>query len=118
MENPTCEVCNKAESIGVCCVPGVPYSAAYCRGCLEANAHPWFALVANTACCDGFDKTNTEWQEMVKATCTHLGRTLDQFGQEVATAIVEMNKYNEEVARTHPLVSAMFDDDFDSEEPK
>lgn len=35
-----CETCGSPNSIGVACVPGVPYSAAYCQTCLRNNAHP------------------------------------------------------------------------------
>jgi len=79
----TCEVCEKNEAIGVASVPGVPYSAAYCNECLNANAHPYFIIVANTACIGGYDQANNQWKEMVDCTLKHLGKTMDEFNHDV-----------------------------------
>ena len=79
-----CEVCEKNEAVGVCCVPGVPMSSAYCRECLQANAHPWNVIVANTACVGSFDDCIPEWKEMVRDTCKHLGKTMEEFKAAVA----------------------------------
>jgi hypothetical protein len=54
-------------------VPGVPYSAAYGKRCLAANAHPWFIVVANTAAVDGLDGAADWWVAMVEDTSAHLG---------------------------------------------
>lgn len=85
-----CDVCDKNEAIGTGCVPLVPITVAYCRECLEANAHPWDVLVANTACLDGLELANEMWREMVTDTCKHLGKTLEQFNAEVAEEIKSM----------------------------
>ena len=62
-------------------------SVAYCKECLEANAHPWHILIANTACIEGgLKNTASWWQEMVLATCKHLGRTVENFNQQVEQA--------------------------------
>ncbi len=90
---PTCEVCGKSKAIGVASVPGVPYSAAYCKECLEANAHPYFILVANTACCGGFDKTCPEWQDMVRDTLAYLGKSAEQFEKDVAESMHDEGVY-------------------------
>jgi len=79
-----CDVCGKNEAVGVAAVPMVPISMAYCRACLDANAHPWEILVANTACIGGLDSANESWKEMVMDTCKHLGRTLEEFNTAVA----------------------------------
>src|SRR5574337_21580 len=84
---PTCEVCKKNKAVGVCSVPGVRYSAAYCRQCLEADAHPYFIMVANTACCGGLEHTCEEWQEMVRHTLAHLNKSAEEFEKDVAEAI-------------------------------
>jgi hypothetical protein len=84
---PLCEVCNKNKSIGVASVPGVPYSAAYCKECLEANAHPLFIIIANTACCGGLDKCSDWWKEIVNDTLKHLNKTLEWFNKEVELSI-------------------------------
>ena len=88
----TCDVCNKEPAEGVACVPGVPMSVAYGAACLKANAHPWWVLVANTVCCGGLDNTHSDWKQMVQDTCTHLGRTLEQFNKEVAEELEKLEK--------------------------
>jgi len=79
-----CEVCKNEPAVGVCCVPGVAYSAPYGKKCLEANAHPWNILVANTACIGSLDQANESWKEMVHDTCKHLGKTIEEFNLAVA----------------------------------
>lgn len=74
-----CETCGSNSVLGVACVPGVPYSAAYCKECLNANAHPWKILVANTCCLGGWHNAADWWKEMVEATCCRLGKTLEEF---------------------------------------
>ncbi len=86
---PVCEVCNKEQAIGVCCVPGVPYSAAYCRTCLGANAHPYGIVVANTACCGGLNQTSPAWQEIVRDTLVHLGKSIEQFNADVDKSLAD-----------------------------
>lgn len=86
---PTCEVCQKEKAVGVCCVPGVPYSAAYCKTCLEANAHPYGIVVANTACCGGLEHTCQEWQDLVRGTLVHLNKSPDQFKADVDKCIAD-----------------------------
>jgi len=93
MEMPICEVCNKNVSVGVACVPAVPISCAYCKECLEANAHPWWVLVANTACCGGLSYTADWWKLMVEDTCKHLGKTLEQFEEDVEKSLKEESEF-------------------------
>jgi hypothetical protein len=92
MGETNCEVCGLRPSVGVACVPGVPYSAAYCRECLAVNAHPWGILIANTACLDGLEHAASWWVEMVDDTCKHLGRTRETFELEVKAAIADMER--------------------------
>jgi len=87
---PTCEVCNQRTCVGVCCVPGMPVSAAYCQQCLQANAHPWQYLVANAACCDGLANCAPWFVEMVDHTCTHLGKTREQFDADVKSSMEQV----------------------------
>lgn len=87
-----CDVCNKNESVGVACVPGVPISMAYCRECLQVNAHPYYVLVANTAMCGGLDQMNDEWKGMVTDTCKHLGKTIEQFNLDVQDDIKKLEE--------------------------
>lgn len=103
MKKLICSVCDKNEAfgslmiiiLGVCCVPSVPCSMAYCKECLEANAHPWWILVANTACCNGLHNTTDFWKWMVADTCEHLGKTLEKFNIDVQEAILQMENYYE-----------------------
>jgi len=89
---PICEVCNKNQAIGVYCVPAVPISCAYCKECLDANAHPWWVLIANTVCIGGLENAADWWKKMVEDTCKHLGRTIEGFNQEVQKEIDHMNE--------------------------
>lgn len=84
--NPLCEVCDQNESIGIAAMPGVPCSVAYCRECLDANAHPWGLLIANTACVGGLKNVTPWWKEMVEATCKKLGKTIEEFTTAVKQA--------------------------------
>lgn len=94
-----CSVCEDEPAIGVCCVPGVPISMAYGRKCLDANAHPWSILVANTACVSGYDYAADWWKNMVLCTCKHLGKTLDEFKADVEKNILETKEELEKMER-------------------
>lgn len=82
-----CEVCDHAPAVGVAAIPGMPISVGYCRACLQANAHPWWALVANTAAIGGLVHAAGWWVAMVDATCARLGRSRTEFDGDVAKAI-------------------------------
>lgn len=94
-EKHLCEVCNKNEIVGVCCVPGIPYSAGYCAECLKANAHPWHILVAQVACLGGMEKTADWVKQMVECTCKHLDKTMEQFEADVQVSLKQMDEYFE-----------------------
>ena len=84
-----CDVClTENTPVQVCCVPGVPVSMAYCRGCLKSNIHPMDILIGNTACCDGLQNCNAEWQDMVHTTLKRFNKSEEWFNQEV----VQINK--------------------------
>lgn len=93
---PVCEACNKNISVGVCSVPGVPYSAAYCAECLEADSHPMFLLLANTACCGGLQHSAPWWKEIVTRSLAHQGKTQEWFDAEVEQAIQQEKAQMEE----------------------
>jgi hypothetical protein len=82
-----CEVCEQNQAIGVCCVPGVPYSAAYCRECATANNHPMHILIANTASLGGLQEAVDWWQEMVTSSLRNQGKTLEWFNEQVYNLI-------------------------------
>lgn len=85
-----CAVCNNEPAVGVASIPGMPMSEAYGRKCLDANAHPWWALALQTACLGGLEHAAPWWREMVESTCAHLGRTLEEFNAEVARDMAQM----------------------------
>jgi len=87
-----CSVCGNEPAVGVCAVPGVPCSMSYGKACLEANAHPWGILVANTAMLGGMEHAAGWWKEMVESTCKHLGKTREEFDKDVAEDIKSMNE--------------------------
>lgn len=86
-----CQVCEKNEAKGVYCVPSIPMSMAYCQECILANAHPWFILVANTACIGGLHKAAPFWRQMVVDTCKHLGRSFEEFNSHVESDMESFN---------------------------
>lgn len=88
-----CEVCNKNEALGVAAVPGVPMSVAYCKECLEANSHPMYVLVANTACVGGLEHANEAWKQMVMDSLKHQDKTLEWFNEQVQEGIRNMDEY-------------------------
>jgi hypothetical protein len=55
-----CDVCRERPSVGVAAVPGVPMSCAYCKECLQANAHPLYVVIGNTALVGGYDQA-ADW---------------------------------------------------------
>ena len=89
-----CEVCKNEPAVGVCCVPGVAYSAAYGKECLEADAHPWDILVANTVCVGGLEQSADWWKKMVENTCKHLKRTIEEFNLAVAEGVQTLEQYD------------------------
>ena len=72
-----CEVCGIEKSEIVACVPGFPYSAAYCKECSEADAHPWFIMVALMWGCGSYDNMKEESRMLIKNTLKRLGKTED-----------------------------------------
>lgn len=96
-----CEACNKNIAIGVCCVPGVPISCAYCTECIKVNSHPMWALIANTVCCGSLDTCADWWKEMVYASLKHQNKTLEWFNQAVITREQEMNSMLDEDNNEH-----------------
>lgn len=88
---PTCEVCGVEPAFCVAAVPGVPYSAAYCLRCLQANAHPWWLVVTNTAIVGGYEHAAPWWQEIVDSTISHHGKTRAEFDDAVRREEAQFN---------------------------
>tara|TARA_Y100000310_G_C20623474_1_gene784583 strand:+ start:774 stop:1049 length:276 start_codon:yes stop_codon:yes gene_type:complete len=79
----SCQVCGEDKETIVCSVPGVPWSAAYCQECYEANAHPYYLVVANTCVAGGYDQCAGWWQSIVNDTLSHLEISKEQFDEDV-----------------------------------
>ncbi len=94
----TCEACNKNKAIGVAAVPGVPISVAYCKECLQANSHPMYVLVGNTACVGGLEYANEGWKQVVMDSLKHQSKTLEWFNEQVQEGIGKLNSLVEEAA--------------------
>jgi hypothetical protein len=88
-----CDVCGIEESVGVYSVPGVPISMAYCKTCLQENAHPWGILVAQAACLGGLSNAHEYFIEMIECTCKRLNRTMEEFESQVAEDIIALDQY-------------------------
>lgn len=86
-----CETCNKNEAIGVCSIPYLPISCAYCVECLNANAHPYHYMVAGTAIAGGYDDLNAGFKQMVNCTLEHLDKKRTDFNKEVLDYIQNLN---------------------------
>jgi len=78
-----CQVCGENRETAVCSIPGIPFSAAYCQECFDANAHPYDLVVANTCIAGGYDKCADWWQSIVNDTLTHLKITREQFDKDL-----------------------------------
>jgi hypothetical protein len=79
-----CETCEKRESVGVACIPGMPVSVGYCRECLIAGAHPPRYLAASVAICGGLEQMAPEYKKLIQYTLNHLHMSWDKFNQLVA----------------------------------
>jgi len=60
-----CDVCNKEEIFGVASIPGIPMSVAYCKNCINADAHPIWAIRGNIVCCGGVEHINPNYLNTV-----------------------------------------------------
>jgi len=79
-----CQVCGQEGEARVCSVPGVPYSAAYCTKCFDANAHPYDLVVANTWAAGGYEECADWWKGLVDDTLTYLEISHEDFNKDVA----------------------------------
>ena len=92
-----CECCGKLrEIVGIACIPGIPMSIGWCRGCLNANVAPYWAAVANTACCGGWEHTNKEWQQLVERSLKYFEISMETFLKDVQKDIEAMDDFNSE----------------------
>jgi hypothetical protein len=87
VETLMCGVCETNPAVGVCAIPGVPASDAFCSPCLRAGAIPMWAAVANTANLGGLDQAADWWVATVEATLKVVGVSRDEFETQVAAAM-------------------------------
>lgn len=87
-----CDVCDKNVALGVAAMPGVPISFAYCRECIQANAHPYGIVVANTGMCGGMGDVAGWWLDIVDGTLKHLNIPRKQFDEDVVKFIKDMEE--------------------------
>ena len=88
-----CAVCSSRQAIAVCCIPGMPYSDAFCRECLVAGAIPYWAAVCNTALCGGWAHTNEYWDAVVWDTLRHLNISPVDFSLDVWEDMQAQDEY-------------------------
>jgi hypothetical protein len=89
----SCDTCHKNDAIGFAAMPGVPMSFAYCRECLNAGAHPYNMVVANTALIGGMASAADWWIALVDATLKHLGKSRTQFDEDVEKALSDLQRH-------------------------
>lgn len=108
-QSDLCDVCGNGPSIGVGAMPGIPASFAYCKECIQANAHPYAIVVAYTAMLTqepqaSLSDTAPWWQQLVADTLARLGKTRAEFDAAVLADQQEFEaaeaRANEEFART------------------
>ena len=83
MSDTKCEVCGKEGEHPVASVPGIPYSAAYCKECFASNAHPYDLVVINTWSAGGYDECVGWWKNIVDDTLKHLKISREKFDNDV-----------------------------------
>ena len=87
-----CEVCNERPGVCVAAVPGLPYSASYCKECLQARANPYWCLTLNTAMAGGIEHCNAEWKQIVQVTLDYLNKDWTEFDKDVTKSIQKMEE--------------------------
>ena len=85
-----CEVCGAQGDVVVASSTMGAISFSYCEKCWNAGAEPYWALVAYIACAgDWPDDINEEYQEIVRSILKYLGKTEEEFAQDVKTALID-----------------------------
>jgi hypothetical protein len=87
-----CDCCHAEPAVGVASIPYLPMSIAWGRKCLEAGVIPYWAAVANTAACGGWEETSEDWQYLVEITLAYFNKQHDEFLVDVARDIEDMDR--------------------------
>lgn len=82
----TCDVCGREAAVIASPVPGAMGTVvAYGQRCLDADVHPYDVLVRVTADVRNELVTSSRWWwDVIERTCTYLGRSVEQFRDDVA----------------------------------
>jgi hypothetical protein len=94
-----CDCCGDEPAVGVAAIPFIPMSISWGHKCLTAGIIPYWAAVANTACCGGYDQTNEMWRELVADTLAYFDKTMEEFLADVERDGAEMDQAVGEMAR-------------------
>lgn len=87
-----CEVCGKKGDVVVCASTMGPVSYAYCEDCFESHTEPYGAMVAYISFAGTFPgNINEAHQTIVRKSLTKLGRTEEEFINDVNKCIDDMN---------------------------
>lgn len=83
-----CDVCDEEPAVSALPLPGAPGTTgkvyAYGQRCLDALAHPYDAVVEQTAEYGGMTAAPTWWRIVVDRTLEHLGISRDRFDEDVS----------------------------------
>lgn len=89
LKMPTCQVCEKNESVTICSSAIGPVSFAYCLPCGRVGAEPYSALVGCLAGCGGIEGVNEECLHIIDVSLPIVGKTMEQLKVDVDKAIKE-----------------------------
>ena len=91
-----CAVCGRHTEVYVACSSIGAVSYAYCEDCLRAGVEPWSDLVFNCAICGPYPDSVNDWfRGIVRNTCRHLGKTEEEFRDDVTQAILDWDDHME-----------------------
>lgn len=95
MAGNLCDVCGTGESIGVASSWLGAFSSAYCKRCAEEGAEPYWAILATASMgrLGSFADFVPAFQDTVMATLNVLGKTIDEYWQDVEKEIEKDNEY-------------------------
>ena len=92
--NGTCDVCGKETDVVVCASTMGTISFAYCKDCFDKRLEPYWAMVAYISCAGRFpDDIHESYQELCRNILKGLGRTEEEFIQDVDRSIEELSVY-------------------------
>ena len=89
-----CDVCGTLGEVIVCGSSMGAVSFAYCERCFDYNAEPYLAMVAYISCAGHFpEDINEDYQKIVRNSLVCLGKTEEQFIEDVEECILDIEKH-------------------------